>query len=341
MREPVGGPGMRYTALGRSGVTISRVGFGCGDRAGLMVGTDHAVQDRLVGRALDAGISYFDTAAKYGAGQSERSLGRALRGYRRDVVVGTKLELPPSAGAPFARTVREHLQASLDRLGSDHVHLYQLHDRIGAEGWAPPGAKRLTVSEVLGPGGVGDALVALKQQGRISAVGLTTFGGDPLAVAEVVGSGLFDSLNCSFHMLNPTALVRPGPGWTALDYGEVAVQAHEQGMAVLGIRALGGGQLLGAGTDPVHPEIVWAERVRRTLEAALDGPARARTAMSWVLRWPQVSCLIAGISAAAHVDEAVAAAADTRSWIGSAAREWCETLYRAAVPEPQHEEMSP
>jgi aryl-alcohol dehydrogenase-like predicted oxidoreductase len=220
------------------------------------------------------------------------------------------------------------------------VHLYQLHDRIGAAGWGPRGAKRLTVSEVLGPGGVAEALVALKQEGKVSALGLTTFGGDPQAVAEVIASGVFDTINCSFHTLNPTALVTAARGWPALDYGQVAARAHAQGMTVLGIRALAGGQLLDIAAP--HPEIPDAEPALRALDAALDGRvldghAGARTAMAWVLGWYQVGCLIAGISAAGHVDDAVEAA-DSQMWSGPTVRAWCATLYRAAVPEPLDEE---
>lgn len=343
---------MQYSELGRTGLSISRVGFGSGDRAGLMVGTDTAEQERVVGRALDAGITYFDTASKYGSGQSERTLGHALRVHGRDVVVGTKLELPPDAGVPFGETVRAHLHASLERLGTDHVHLYQLHDRIGVgpgAGWAPAGAKRLSVSEVLGPGGIGEVLTELKQEGLISAIGLTTFGGDPRAIAEIVESGVFDSLNCSFHMLNPTAFVPAGPGWPGADYNGVAALARERGMTVLAIRALGGGRILDSAPPSgpkdnarqPHPDLIWNDRVSRELDAALEGrgTSRAIAAMAWVQRWPQVSSVIAGISAPEHVDDAVTAGEDQVSWTDADVQAWCETLFEAAA-DPTSEEMS-
>lgn len=224
------------------------------------------------------------------------------------------------------------------------MHLYQLHDRIavrdGGHGWAPHGAKRLTASEVLSPGGLGDALLRVKQEGKISALGLTTFGGDPAAVREVIDSGLFDALNCSIHMLNPTAVHPPAGHWSGLNYAGIAEHAHRLGMAVLGIRGLGGGALArmaGVETptsqwaDRDHPDLVGNDEVRELLRAELnraDG-SPAVAAMAWVLRWPQISTLIGGFTLAPQVDDAVAAEEQSASWSPESAVAWCERLYAA------------
>lgn len=348
---------MQLRPLGNSGISVSRIGFGCGDNAGLMTGPDTALQTSVVGRALEAGITYFDTAAKYGRGRSEVNLGQALRAHgAAEVVIGTKLELAPDSTDSFVSQVRENLAASLTRLETERIDLYQLHDRIGSAstgGWAPAGARRLSPAEILDPGGLGDALIQMKDEGRLCALGLTTFGGDPAAVAEVVDSGIFDALNCSFHLLNPSALLPPLEGWPALNYSGVGARAAERGMAVLGIRGLGGGKIVRlnssrermrdstagagdsrlaappAGADREHPDLVWTEQTADLLwtELSQHGTSATRAAMSWVLQWPEVSTMIGGFSHPAHVDDAVAAESDPSPWTPEEARAWCHRLY--------------
>src|SRR5690242_14036804 len=89
--------GMDLRALGTTGLTVSALGFGCGSIGGLMVRGEPAAQRAAVARALDAGITYFDTAPQYGDGRSEENLGRTLRdlGAWDRVVVGTKVRLAP------------------------------------------------------------------------------------------------------------------------------------------------------------------------------------------------------------------------------------------------------
>ncbi|MFD9132391.1 aldo/keto reductase [Streptomyces bottropensis] len=134
-----------YTrTLGRSGIQVSALGFGCWAIGGEWQATDGQplgwgkVDDeesvRAVHRALDLGVTFFDTADAYGTGHSERVLGRALGKRRADVVVATKWGNVFDAAT---RTLtgqddtpahaRRALTASLDRLGTDHVDLYQLH----------------------------------------------------------------------------------------------------------------------------------------------------------------------------------------------------------------------
>src|SRR5436190_2385096 len=90
---------MEMRTFGRTGMKISILGFGCGAVGGLMVRGDPADQDRAIGRALDAGVNYFDTAVQYGNGESEKNLGRILNRLKpKDAIVGTKVRIPPGAG---------------------------------------------------------------------------------------------------------------------------------------------------------------------------------------------------------------------------------------------------
>lgn len=124
---------MTYRQLGRSGLTVSAVGLGCNAFGATIIPDDVPA---VVGAALDAGITFFDTADIYGSqpGQSEELLGRALAGRRDDVVVATKFGMDargangPDWGVRGSRRyVRRAIEASLRRLGTDHVDLYQIH----------------------------------------------------------------------------------------------------------------------------------------------------------------------------------------------------------------------
>src|SRR5262245_61812971 len=130
--------------LGRSGIDVSPLGFGCWAIGGPFSYRDNpigwgSVDDdesiRAIRRAVDLGITFFDTADVYGAGHSERVLGRALAGLRDRVVIATKFGLPfdeqsKQIVGDDVRTpvdMRRALDASLTRLGTDRVDLYQLH----------------------------------------------------------------------------------------------------------------------------------------------------------------------------------------------------------------------
>ena len=79
---------MNYRTLGRTGLRVSEIGFGCGNVGGLMIRGEHPDQVKAVARAMELGINYFDTASQYGAGQSESNLGRVLNELNAQVYVG-------------------------------------------------------------------------------------------------------------------------------------------------------------------------------------------------------------------------------------------------------------
>ena len=126
---------MEYTTLGRTGVEVSRICLGC-----MSFGTpewrewvlDEDESLPIIERAIDLGINFFDTANMYSRGESERVLGRALEGRRRESVVATKVYFQmddnnPHSGGLSRKAIEQELAASLDRLGMETIDLYQTH----------------------------------------------------------------------------------------------------------------------------------------------------------------------------------------------------------------------
>ncbi len=104
--------------LGRTGLKVTTVGFGC------MITSDGSV----IERAADAGINYFDTARGYSHGNNERMVGAALGAKRKQVVLSTKTHAPDKAG------MQQHLEQSLRELNTDYIDIWYLHGRSsGAE----------------------------------------------------------------------------------------------------------------------------------------------------------------------------------------------------------------
>src|SRR5215813_15261060 len=122
---------MQIRTFGRTGLKISALGFGCGAVGGIMVRGDPADQERLVARALDVGVNYFDTAVLYGDGASETNLGRVLRKLKpANAIVGTKVRVPPGEFGGIAAAITASLEGSLARLQLDKVDIFHLHNPI-------------------------------------------------------------------------------------------------------------------------------------------------------------------------------------------------------------------
>lgn len=129
---------MQYRKLGRSGLTVSRIALGCmsfGDtgRGFNQWALDDVAAEPIFRQAVEAGITFWDTANAYGFGTSEEIVGRALRKYtrREDVVLATKVYFPmydgPGGAGLSRRAIMEQIDASLRRLDTDYVDLYQIH----------------------------------------------------------------------------------------------------------------------------------------------------------------------------------------------------------------------
>ncbi len=154
---------MEYRKLGTSDLEVSTIGFGCwGISGGTMWGDqDEKESIASIHAGLDAGITFYDTAEGYGAGYSEEIVGKALGARRNEVVLASKVS--PQNLAPS--DLRSSCEASLSRLGTDVLDLYQIH-------WpTPPG----------NPDEVVETLLALRSEGKIRYVGVSNFGPADLA----------------------------------------------------------------------------------------------------------------------------------------------------------------
>jgi aryl-alcohol dehydrogenase-like predicted oxidoreductase len=272
---------MEYRVLGRTGARVSALGFG-GAPAGLTnylaawdagSAESRSSVERAVRRALDLGITYFDTAPGYGGGISEELFGRALRADRERVFLATKT--PRGAWDPAG--VRAALEESLRRLGTDRVDLLQFHG-----GWLGPE----DAAAVLEAGGL-ETYERLRQEGKVRFLGFTCEG-QTGAAERLIESGRFDTLMIAYNLCyqGPGAYRnRDLPPLTALSL------ARAQGMGVLTMRTLTSGVLQRwLAQLPVPPDLDW--------NAALLG---------FVLSHPQVDVALVGMRTAEEVERNAAA----------------------------------
>jgi aryl-alcohol dehydrogenase-like predicted oxidoreductase len=232
---------METRLLGKTGLKVSVLSFGCGAVGGLMVKGAAADQERAVARAMEFGINYFDTAPMYGNGESERNLGRVLKALKRPkVYVGTKVFL--NATGDIERHIADAMEASLQRLDLDSVDLYQLHNPISdatGEGTLDP----KTVREHVLP-----AFARLREKGKVRHFGFTALGDTP-AIQSVLEA--FETAQVSYNLLNPSAGTKLPSNYPAQDYGNLIARAHASGVGTIGIRVLAGGAL--SGVETRHP----------------------------------------------------------------------------------------
>ncbi len=178
---------MELVDLGGSGLRVSRVGLGCNNFGGRL-GLDET--RAVVDAALEAGVTFFDTAEIYGnGGGSERLLGEIVEGRRDQVVLATKFAWQPGDGLATPEAIRRSIEGSLERLRTDHVDLYYLHRPDPA----------IPIGETLG------ALDELVQSGKARAIGCSNFSADQLAEADRVardqGAARFTVLQNHYNLL--------------------------------------------------------------------------------------------------------------------------------------------
>lgn len=287
---------MRYRALGATGLHVSEIGFGTwgiGGTASSAVAygpTDDAESRRALRRAVDLGVTFFDTADLYGGGHSERLIGETLGGVRDAIVIAGKAGFRDGGAAQdfSAAHLRNALEASLRRLGTDRIDLYQLH---GPPLDAVPGAL--------------ETLAALRRQGKLRALGVSVRSPDDgLAVSELPG---LDAIQVNFSLVDQRAVANG-----------LLARCVARGIAVIVRTPLCFGFLTGA----YPPETAFAAGDHRrrwspvqvarwagaheTFAAVLrrsgaDTPAQG--ALRFCLSYPAVASVIPGMLTVAQVEE--------------------------------------
>jgi aryl-alcohol dehydrogenase-like predicted oxidoreductase len=279
-------------------LTVTVVGLGC-NNFGMRIG--QAETTAVVDAALDAGINFFDTADIYGGTKSETFLGAALGSRRDDIVLATKFGVPYEghAGGASAPYIRQALEDSLTRLGTDYIDLYQLH--------APD--QNTPLAETAG------TLAELVAEGKIRQFGCSNFTAAMMAeaAAAVPDSAGFVSVQNQYNILSREP------------EDEVLAECDRTGTAFLPFFPLASGLLSGkyrAGEAPPEGTRLAAmgeagasqlSDERLAIVAALDELARSEghtvldLAFAWLLSRPSVASVIAGATKPEQVTANVAA----------------------------------
>ncbi len=297
---------MQYTRLGATGLEVSRVCLGCmsfgePDRGEHPWTLDEAASRPILARALELGVTFFDTANVYSDGTSEQIVGRALADLARrdEIVIATKvhgrMRPGPNGGGLSRKAILTEIDHSLRRLGTDYVDLYQIHR------WDP----HTPVEETL------EALHDVVRAGKARYIGASSMWAWQLSkllyTADAHGWTRFVSMQNHYNLLNRE------------EEREMLPLCADQGVGVIPWSPLARGRLTRpwdttterSGTDAfgrsLYPDGDQAVVDRLGEVAAARGVPRAQVALAWVLRRPEVSAPIVGATKLAHLEDAVAA----------------------------------
>src|SRR5512137_2675477 len=299
---------MQYVRFGSTGLKVSRICLGCmsyGDPTkGFQWALDEEHSRPYIQRALELGINFFDTANVYSNGMSETVVGRALRDFasRNEVVIATKVHFPmsdkPNDGGLSRKHILSSIDASLKRLGTDYVDLYQIHR------WDYD----TPIEETL------EALHDVVRAGKARYIGASSM------YAWQFAKGLFTS---DLHAW--TRLVSMQPHYNLIyreEEREMLPLYQDQKIAVIPWSPLAKGRLarkpskeqnetLRAQTDAIgkrlysDEDLAIAQRVYDVAEAR--GLPMAQVALAWMLSKPVITAPIVGATKPHHLDDAVAA----------------------------------
>ncbi len=300
---------MQMRQCGRSGLHLPALGLGCwsfgGGEGDYWGAQDEREVDAILGRALEQGALYLDTAEMYNDGRSEEALGRALKGRREHAIIGSKVF--PNYARPDL--LRQHCEASLSRLGTDYLDLYMLH-------WP-------LTDEPAGP--VFETLASLQREGKIRHLGLSNFGvrqmHEAVRAAGQAGAVIAANQLC-YNLLSRAIEFEILPECEKLGIGVIAYMPLQQGLLAGKYRSAdelppmrartrhfdGSRPLSRHGEPGAEAEVFQAVAEIRVL-AEQAGISMAQMAIYWAAHRPGITCAISGVRSLAHLDEALAGVA--------------------------------
>ena len=299
---------MDYIRLGHTGLRVSRLCLGAmtyGSPAWRPWVLDEAASRPFIARALEHGINFFDTADMYSRGVSEQVLGRALKAEPRDrIVIATKAFYPVSEGPNSQGLSRKHLlhaiDASLTRLGTDYVDLYQIHR-------FDPGTP---IEETL------EALHDIVKSGKARYIGASSMFAwqfmKMLAVADARGWTRFVSMQNHYNLVYREEEREMLPLCREEGIGVIPWSPLARGFLAGNRRREDRGETVRAKTDAYAHELYYADSDFTIAErvvglAARRGVKPTQIALAWLLAKPGVTAPIIGASKLPHLDDAVAA----------------------------------
>ena len=325
---------MEYRQFGRSGLKVPVLSFGTGTFGGTNEffqrwgQTDVAEASRLVDVCLDGGVNFFDTADIYSQGASEEILGQALKGKRDKVLISTKATFPAGDGPNDMGSSRHHLvracEASLRRLGTDHIDVYFMH---GFDALTP-------VDETL------HALDDLVRAGKIGYIGASNFSGwqlmKALATSERYGLARYVAYQGYYSLIGrhyewelmPLGLDQ-GVGlmvWSPLGWGRLTGKIRRGQPAGSGRIASGGAE----GGPVVHDEYLYGVVDALDAVSKETGKTVAQVALNWLLSRPTVCNIVVG----ARNEEQLRSNLGAVGW--SLTPEQIKTLDTASHEEPTY-----
>jgi aryl-alcohol dehydrogenase-like predicted oxidoreductase len=297
---------VEYRRVGSSGLKLSEIGLGSWLTYG--VGVEAEVAKQCVAKAYDLGVNFFDTANAYGRGAAEQVMGEALAGYRREsYVLATKVFFPmdegPNDGGLSRKHIIEQCHASLRRLGTEYIDLYQCH-RYDDD---------TSLDETL------RALDDLVRQGKVLYVGVSEWSpgqiADALRAADEGGLDRVISNQPEYSLLQRRIeaeviplCVREGVGqvvWSPLAQG-VLTGKYAPGQAPPAASRAASGRMGTFIRRWMSDEVLEAVQRLRTVSDEV-GMTLAQLALAWVLREPNVASAIVGASRPAQLEENCAA----------------------------------
>lgn len=310
---------MKYRLLGGTGLPVSEVGVGGAGIGRAWGATTDAECMRLVRRAVELGINFFDTSPMYGRGKSEAILGSGLEGLRDRVYIATKVRLQTAEDlADMMGAVRRSVEQSLRRLRTDHVDVLQIHHQLGPEGGrylaaiGPPPryAYRLNREQGLE---LGHAMQRVVEEGKARFLGITAWDGHPGVVEPLLASGVFHTAQILYNLLNRTAASAPPGGFDDVDQGLTIEVARRNGIGIICIRAHAAGALTDRLDREVAPDSNVARDFTRGRQFSYLKKGACATLSQAALRFcldnPHIATVVPGVKSLAELEESAACSA--------------------------------